>query len=96
MACHVLTNHASVLALIARDPGVRLREIAMALDLTDRAVHRIVCELEEDGYLTRHRAGRRNYYEVHADRALERALAEGRTVGDLLAVMLPERVAAAS
>ena len=91
MACHVLTNHASVLAHIARDPGIRVRDMAIALDLTDRAVQRIVCDLEEDGYLIRHRMGRRNYYEVHADRPLERALAEDRTVGDLLAVMLPER-----
>ncbi|MDQ3936390.1 MAG: MarR family transcriptional regulator [Actinomycetota bacterium] len=91
MTCHVLTNHASVLSLIANDPGIRLRDVAAALDLTDRAIHRIVCELEEDGYLTRHRTGRRNFYEVHAERPLERALAEDRTIGDLLGVLLPER-----
>ena len=91
MTCHVLTNHASVLAHIAREPGIRVRDMANALDLTDRAVQRIVCDLEEDGYLVRHRMGRRNYYEINPERPLARALADDRTVGDLLGVMLPAR-----
>ena len=63
---------------------MRLREIADCVGVTERAAHRIVCELEQHGYLTRHREGRRNVYEVHADRPLPHPLERGATVADLL------------
>lgn len=50
-----LTNHARVLIAIARDPGVRLRDLAAICDLTERTVQTIVTDLEADGYLTRTR-----------------------------------------
>ena len=56
-----LTNHARVLRCIAQDPGVRLRDIAQCAGITERATHRIVSDLVEAGYLTRHRLGRRSY-----------------------------------
>ncbi|MEV7544569.1 helix-turn-helix domain-containing protein [Streptomyces sp. NPDC089915] len=59
-----LTNHARVLITIARDPGVRLRDIAATCDLTERTVQAIVTDLQADGYLTRTRDGRRNRYVV--------------------------------
>ncbi|MEW1639436.1 helix-turn-helix domain-containing protein [Streptomyces sp. NPDC093801] len=59
-----LTNHARVLIAIARDPGVRLRDIALACGLTERTVQAIVTDLEADGYLTRTRDGRRNRYVI--------------------------------
>lgn len=65
-----LTNHTRVLACIAQQPGIRLREIAACVDITERAAWRIVCDLETDGYLTRHRLGSRNYYELHPHRPL--------------------------
>lgn len=83
-----LTNHARVLACIAQKPGVRLRDIAGSAAITERAAHRIVCELEADGYLTRHRVGARNFYELHPDRPLRHAMAPGLSIGDLLRVLL--------
>ncbi|MFJ5549139.1 helix-turn-helix transcriptional regulator [Streptomyces sp. NPDC093225] len=59
-----LTNHARVLIAIARDPGIRLRDIAAGCDLTERTVQAIVTDLQADGYLTRIRDGRRNRYVI--------------------------------
>lgn len=55
---------ARVLAAIARDPGVRLRDIALEVQLTERAVQAIVADLEQAGYLARTRTGRRNHYRI--------------------------------
>lgn len=83
-----LTNHAHAILCVARDPGVRLRDIADCVGITERAAHRIVCELEEGGYLTRHRRGRRNFYDLHLDRPLRHQLEDETKVGELLTVLL--------
>ena len=83
-----LTNHARVLTCVARQPGIRLRDIADCTGITERAAHRIVCELEADGYLTRHRIGARNFYDVHPDRPLRHSMEGGLEVGDLLGLLL--------
>lgn len=59
-----LTNHARVLILITRDPGIRLRDVAAQCTITERTVQAIVADLEEAGYLTHTRDGRRNHYQV--------------------------------
>ena len=59
-----LTNHAHVLLCIAQDPEARVRDLAVRVGITERAVHRILTDLEEAGYLTKQRDGRRNRYEV--------------------------------
>jgi uncharacterized membrane protein len=83
-----LTNHAHVLTCVADDPGIRLRDIATAVGITERATHRILSELVEAGYVLRERRGRRNYYEVVPDLPLRHPLVQGRDVGDLLRVLL--------
>jgi uncharacterized membrane protein len=83
-----LTNHAHVLTCVAHDPGIRLRDIAGAVGITERAAHRILSELVEDGYVLREREGRRNHYQVVADLPLRHPLVRGREVGDLLKVLL--------
>ena len=83
-----LTNHAHVLTCIASEPGARLREIAAAIGITERAAHRIVSELVEEGYVLRHREGRRNRYEVVPKLPLRHPLVRQREVGDLLTVLL--------
>jgi uncharacterized membrane protein len=83
-----LTNHAHVLICVADDPGIRLRDIAAAVGITERAAHRIVSELVESGYVLRQREGRRNHYEVVPDLPLRHPLVRGREVGDLLEVLL--------
>ena len=83
-----LTHHAHALVLIARVPGVRIRDIAATLDVTERAAYRVVAELVEAGYLTRHKLGSRNFYEVHPDRPLRDPVDGRHEVGDLLAPLL--------
>jgi hypothetical protein len=84
-----LTNHAHVLVCLARSPGLRLREVAQAVGITERAVQRIVADLRREGYLARERRGRRNGHEVCGDRPLRHPLESGRTIGDLLAAVGP-------
>ncbi len=83
-----LTNHAHVLTCVAHDPGIRLRDIAAAVGITERAAHRIVSELVDEGYLLREREGRRNRYEVVAGLPLRHPLVSEHEVGDLLKVLL--------
>jgi hypothetical protein len=82
-----LTNHAHVLLCVARDPGVRLREVADAVGITERAAQRIVTDLVEAGYLERHREGRRNRYEVHPRLPMRHPLEQQHAVGEVLAVL---------
>jgi DNA-binding Lrp family transcriptional regulator len=82
-----LTNHAQVLTCVARDPGIRLREIGDTVGITERAVHRIVVELVTAGYLARERRGRRSHYTVQSHLPLPDPLARGQKVGDLLEVL---------
>lgn len=68
------TNHMHVLSFIAREPDARLREIARAVGITERATHRIISELEEEGYLSRRRVGSRNRYEIDSEAGLRHPL----------------------
>ena len=83
-----LTNHAHVLVCVARDPGIRLRDIATAVGITERAAHRIVSELVDAGYVVRERQGRRNRYQVRTKLPLRHPLAEEHEVGDLLQALV--------
>jgi uncharacterized membrane protein len=83
-----LTNHAHVLVCVAHDSGIRLRDIAAVVGITERAAHRILSELVEEGYVLRERQGRRNRYQVKAKLPLRHPLAEQLEVGDLLGVLI--------
>ena len=82
-----LTNHAQVLICIARDPGIRLREIGERLGITERAAHRIVDSLAAAGYITRQRKGRRNHYTVDAHAPWPDAIASEQSIGELLEIL---------
>jgi MarR family len=82
-----LSNHAYVLLCIAREPGIRLRDVAERVRITERAVQRIVADLEEGGYLSRVREGRRNRYEIHGDRPLRHPVVLQKEVSVLLNVL---------
>jgi DNA-binding MarR family transcriptional regulator len=84
-----LTNHALVLLCIARDPVIRLRDIAAAVSITERAVQVIIADLEAAGYLTRTRVGRRNRYQLHSTQPLRHPLEREHQVEDLLAALAP-------
>jgi DNA-binding IclR family transcriptional regulator len=87
MAWRFLTNHAQALLCIARDPGVRLREIATTVGITERAAYGIVTDLVEAEYVLKDKNGRRNRYSVQLDKPLPEALLRQRTVGQLLALL---------
>jgi hypothetical protein len=79
-----VTNHAHVLACIAADPEGRLRDIAATVGITERTAGQIVSDLEQAGYLTKTRVGRRNRYEVHGELALRHPQHRHHTVGELI------------
>jgi DNA-binding IclR family transcriptional regulator len=83
-----LSNHAHVLLCIAREPEIRLREVAEKVGITERAVQRIVADLETAKYLERVRSGRRNRYVVHPELPLRHPVEAHRDVGALLALVL--------
>ena len=89
-----LTNHAHVLLCIARDPGIRLRDVAAEVQITERAAQRIVAELVETGYISRSREGRRNHYEVHGDLPLRHPLEQHHGIGELLELLSAQAPAA--
>jgi hypothetical protein len=82
-----LTNHARVLLCIARDPGVRLRDLAASLGITERSAHAIVADLTTAGYVVKHRHGRRNRYQIQAHLPLREAASPGPAIGDVLALL---------
>ena len=79
-----LTNHARVLLCIAHDPGVRLRDIAASLGITERSAYGIVTDLAEAGYIVKQKDGRRNRYEIQAHLPLPESTSRERTVGEVL------------
>lgn len=79
-----LTNHAHVLIAISRDPEARQTDIAYAVGITSSAVRRIIGELEEEGYLSHEKIGRRNRYTVLTDRPMRHPLEDEHTVDDLI------------
>lgn len=84
-----LTNHAHVLLCIAEDPNSRLRDLASRVQISERAVKRIVADLERTGYISRHRFGRRNRYELHPDIPIHSPMTKTLEVGALLALLVP-------
>jgi DNA-binding Lrp family transcriptional regulator len=79
-----VTSHTQVLLCIARNPEIRIRDVAQLTGITERAAQRIIADLIEAGYLERTRVGRRNRYVVKADLTMRHPLQHGHEVGELL------------
>ena len=79
-----VTNHTQVLLCLARNPDVRLRDVAQTVGITERAAQRILSDLIESGHVSRTRVGRRNHYKVNREAAMRHAAQEGQDVGGLL------------
>jgi len=79
-----LSNHAHVLICIAADPETRMRDIADRIGVTERAVQRIIAELEEGGYVKITREGRRNRYSVDSTRPLRHPITSHRLLSHLI------------
>lgn len=86
-----LTNHAHVLIMLFANPDLSLREVALIVGITERAVQRIVADLEEDGFLKREKIGRRNHYEVVKSKALRHPIEAHRKIGDLLQLVVDKK-----
>ena len=86
-----VTNHTQVLLCIARDPDVRLRDVAGTVGITERAAQRILADLVESGFIERQRVGRRNRYVVNRNREMRHPAQAGHDIGALLDLLqLPE------
>ena len=80
----LLSNHGLALLCVSRQPNSRIREIADSVGVTERAAHRIVCELVDGGYLVKHRVGNRNSYKLRPDVPICDPTLEDHPVGELL------------
>jgi DNA-binding transcriptional ArsR family regulator len=82
-----LSNHGRVLLCLAQDPGMRLRDIAAQVGITERTAYGIVSDLTKAGYVAKLKDGRRNRYKIQAHRPLPEPTARERTVGEVLALL---------
>ncbi len=82
------SNHSHVLVCLAQDADARLRDVAQSVGITERAVQKIVADLEAAGVVARERRGRRNHYRLHTERPLRHPIEAHRTVGALLGMLL--------
>ena len=79
-----LSNHAHVLLCLARDSTLRMRDLALEVGITERAVQGIVSDLEEAGYVERLRTGRRNSYRIDESLHLRHPIEQHKTIADLI------------
>ena len=85
-----LTNHGLAMLCIAENPGIRMRDVASQVDITERAAQRIVADLVAAGYLDRERVGRRNRYTVQTDLPISLPAQRDVDLNSLLNVLLPQ------
>jgi DNA-binding IclR family transcriptional regulator len=83
-----LTNHSRVLLCIAHDPGMRLRDIATTLGITERTAFAIVDDLIAAGYVVKDKEGRRNRYSIQTELPLGEVVGRERTIGEVLELLV--------
>jgi Mn-dependent DtxR family transcriptional regulator len=83
-----LTNHARALLFTAHDPNARLRDLAAALDVTERTAYGLMIDLSEAGYVVKEKDGRRNRYHIQTHQPLRDAMNRERTIGELLDLLV--------
>lgn len=81
-----LTNHAHVLIVLAKDPHMRMRDVAARIGITERAVQRIVAELVAGGFIEAIRNGRRNHYRIHGLQRMRHPIEAHRSIADLISL----------
>ena len=84
-----VTNHTQVLLCLAQNPDARLRDVAQAIGITERAAQRILADLVESGYVERTRIGRRNHYTINRDRTMRHTAQLNHEIGGLLDLLEP-------
>ncbi len=83
-----LTNHARALLCIAHDPGVRVRDLAAMVGVTERSAHAIVTDLVDAGYVVKDKDGRRNRYRIQEHLPLRDPITQERTIGEMLDLLV--------
>src|SRR5436309_8481625 len=83
-----LTNHARALLFMAHDPDARLRDLAVALEVTERTAYGLVVDLTEAGYVVKEKDGRRNRYHIQTHQPLRDWMTRERTIGELLGLLV--------
>jgi len=83
-----VSNHLQVMVCLARDPDLSLRQVSQTIGITERAVQRIVTDLEQAGYIERRKEGRRNHYTIHAQVPLRHPMERHLCIGDLLSLIV--------
>ena len=91
-----LTNHARALLVVAHDPDARLRDLAVALDVTERTAYGIMVDLTEAGYVAKEKDGRRNRYHIQDHLPLRDAITRERTIGEVLDLLVDAKQGAES
>ena len=86
-----LTNHARALLFVAHEPDARLRDLATALDVTERTAYGLVVDLTKAGYLVKEKDGRRNRYHIQAHLPLRESISRERTIGEVLDLLVDNR-----
>jgi len=84
------TNHARALLYLARQPDARLRDLATALDVTERTAFGIVADLTEAGYVVKEKEGRRNRYQLQVHLPLKDPISSDRTIGEVLDLLVED------
>jgi hypothetical protein len=82
-----LTNHAHVLIVLSKNPAMVLREVALRVGITERAVQRIIADLERDGFIEREKVGRQNSYRLRLKQPLRHPIEAHRSISDLIDVI---------
>ena len=83
-----LTNHARVLVCIAHDPGLRLRDIAAVVGITERSAYGIVSDLTDAGYVVKEKDGRRNQYQIQKHMPLRDSISREAAIGEVLDLLV--------
>jgi DNA-binding MarR family transcriptional regulator len=84
----LLTNHGRILLMIAQDPEVRIKDLANAAMVTERTAQKIVNDLEQSGYISKQRTGRRNIYAINRGQPFRHRAESGHAVGELIDLFL--------
>ena len=87
-----LTKHGRVLLCVAQDPQIRLRDVAVAVELTERRVHAILGELIDSGYVIRNKDGRRNRYEINENLPLPDFTSRVYPISEVVRLLTPREV----
>jgi DNA-binding transcriptional regulator YhcF (GntR family) len=86
-----ITNHGLVLLFVSGNPQCTTREMASTIKVTERTIHRVLIDLEKEGYITRQRTGKGNIYHINTEHGLKHELTRDLAVGDLLDLLAHKR-----